>query len=266
MTMTPRADKDRAPSIFISHGSPMFALEPGRLGPQLTALGQSLGNISAAMVVSPHWQTVGPLRLTHNAAPETIHDFGGFPAPLYALRYPSKGAPESAERTAELLKTAGLPVGLDDRRGLDHGAWVPLMHLFPKADIPVFQLSMPLDLTATAAFALGSLLAELRNEGILIIGSGSLTHNLYELQRTDPKTVPYVGEFANWVNQIVLNGSHQELINYRAIAPHAVRAHPTEEHFLPLLVAMGAGMPDHARLMEGGIEYGVLSMNSYIWQ
>jgi 4,5-DOPA dioxygenase extradiol len=251
-----------APALFISHGSPMFALEPGLLGPNLGALGQSLRDITAVLVVSPHWQTRG-VRVGTSAAPGTIHDFGGFPAPLYQLQYPAPGAPALASDAARLIAQAGFDVTLDERRGLDHGAWVPLLYLFPQADVPVFQVSLPHDIDAAGALRLGQALAPLRERGVLVVGSGSLTHNLHEFRQhiNDPE---YAQQFADWVHEAVAARDVDALVDYRRRAPHAQRAHPTEEHYLPLLVAMGASAnTDAARLVAGGMTYGVLSMDSF---
>ena len=253
---------DRQPSLFISHGSPMFALEPGQLGPNLGRLGGTLRDLAAVVVVSPHWQTRG-VRVAATAAPETIHDFGGFPAPLYQLQYPAPGAPALADEATALLRQAGFDASLDPQRGLDHGAWVPLRHLLPQADVPVFQVSMPHDLDAAGALRLGQALAPLRRRGVLVVGSGSLTHNLYEFRQPihDPE---YAQQFADWVNDAVLARDAQALVDYRRRAPHAARAHPSEEHYLPLLVAVGASQPgDDARRINGGMTYGVLSMDSF---
>lgn len=253
---------DRQPSLFISHGSPMFALEPGRLGPNLRRLGETLRNLAAVVVVSPHWQTRG-VRVAGTPAPETIHDFGGFPAPLYQLQYSAPGAPAVADEAVALLRQAGFEASLDPHRGLDHGAWVPMRHLLPRADVPVFQVSMPHDLDAAGALRLGLALAPLRERGVLVVGSGSLTHNLYEFRQHihDPE---YAQEFADWVNDAVLARDAQALVDYRRRAPHAARAHPSQEHYLPLLVAVGASHPgEDARRIEGGMTYGVLSMDSF---
>ena len=251
-----------APSIFISHGSPMFALEPGLLGPNLRAIGQSLRGIAAVLAVSPHWQTRG-VRVGSSAAPETIHDFGGFPPPLYQLQYPAPGAPALARDAAELLVQAGFEVALDERRGLDHGAWVPLRYLFPDADVPVFQVSLPQHIDAAGALRLGQALAPLRERGVLVVGSGSLTHNLYEFRQhiRDPE---YAQQFVDWVRDAIAARDVEALLDYRRRAPHGERAHPTEEHYLPLLVAVGASSgTDTAQLVEGGMTYGVLSMDSF---
>ena len=251
-----------APSLFISHGSPMFALEPGQLGPNLRAIGQALRGITAVLVVSPHWQTRG-VRVGTSAAPETIHDFGGFPTPLYQLQYPAPGAPTLAQDAARLLEQAGFAVALDERRGLDHGAWVPLRYLFPQADMPVFQVSLPQDIDAAGALRLGQALAPLRERGVLVVGSGSLTHNLYEF-RQQIRNPEYAQDFADWVRDAVAARDVAALVDYRRRAPQAERAHPTEEHYLPLLVAVGASADtDAARLVKGGMTYGVLSMDSF---
>lgn len=253
-----------APLLFVSHGAPTFALEPGLLGPQLNTLGTELGDIKAILVVSPHWQTRG-IAVSASAAPETIHDFGGFPAPLYDLQYPATGAPEVAQQAAKLLADAGFTTAISANRGLDHGAWVPLYHLLPKAQVPVFQVSMPYDLTAAQAVEMGKALAPLREQGVLILASGSMTHNLREF-RQHTQAAPYVQEFANWMRVAVKANALQSVVKYRSEAPHAERAHPSEEHFLPLLIAMGAQQAgDTPRLLDGGIEHGVLSMDSYVW-
>lgn len=254
----------RSPALFISHGSPMFALEPGLLGPNLARLGQSLDDVRAIVVVSPHWQTRG-VQVMATAMPETIHDFGGFPAPLYQLQYPVAGDPQLAQEVLRLLDAAGLAVVANDHRGLDHGAWVPLRHLRPQGDIPVLQVSMPHDLDADGALRLGRVLAPLRGQGVLVIGSGSLTHNLYEFRQhiSDPE---YAQAFADWVRDAVARRDVEALVDYRRRAPHAARAHPTEEHFLPLLVALGASNDDDAStVIEGGMTYGTLSMDSFGW-
>ena len=255
-----------APSLFVSHGAPTFALDPGLLGPKLEHLGEQLADLAAVAVVSAHWQTAG-VRVMQTAAPETLHDFGGFPQALYQLRYPAPGAPLLASDTAMLLEAAGIEASLDDRRGFDHGAWVPLLYLLPKAQVPVFQVSMPFDLDAKGALRLGRALSSLRRRGVLVMGSGSLTHNLGEIGLSDPKAAKYAAEFTAWIRAHLENRDLQALVDYRRRAPHAERAHPTEEHFLPLLVALGAsGDADSLTVLEGGMTYGVLSMESYVFK
>jgi 4,5-DOPA dioxygenase extradiol len=256
----------QAPVLFISHGAPTFALAPARLGANLQALAARMEDVKAVLVVSAHWQSRDTRVLT-TVQPETIHDFGGFAAELYRLEYPAAGAPEMALQAGRLLSERGFVVGEDDRRGLDHGAWVPLMHLYPDAKVPVFQVSMPYDLNTVDAWRLGRALGPLRDQGVLVVGSGSLTHNLYDVRQNGTHGEPYAQEFADWARAAVLDNDADRLIRYRREAPHAERAHPTEEHYLPLLVAVGASTAGDAtpEVIEGDMTYGVLSMESYSW-
>jgi 4,5-DOPA dioxygenase extradiol len=252
--------------MFVSHGAPTFALEPGLLGAKLSQLGSQWPGLAGIAVVSAHWQTRG-VEVMHTASPETIHDFGGFPPALCRLRYPAPGAPALAAETKALLETAGIAAAFDDRRGLDHGAWVPLIHLFPRAQVPVFQVSLPFSYDAQRAFLLGRALAPLRRRGVLVMGSGSLTHNLAEIGESDPGRSRYALEFTAWIRNTVQRRDIEALLNYRRLAPHATRAHPTEEHFLPLLAAVGASEEgDSVAVIDGGMTYGVLSMESYAFE
>ena len=254
-----------APVLFVSHGAPTFALEPGALGARLREVGSRLAGLRAVLVVSPHWQT-RDLDIMTTERPATIHDFGGFPPALYRLAYPAPGAPEAAVEAAELLREAGWQVNENDQRGLDHGAWVPLMHLLPGAEVPVFQLSMPHGLDARQALELGHALAPLRARGIAILGSGSMTHNLHEFRGGATRPEAYVAGFARWVRAAVERRDLNSLVDYRRLAPDAERAHPTEEHFLPLLVALGASADDDRPVvLDDEVRYGILSMESYAW-
>ncbi len=259
-TMTP------LPSVFISHGSPMFALEPGVAGAELGALATALPRPQAIIVASPHWMSPR-LAVTATAQPETIHDFGGFPPPLYQLSYPAPGSPDWAQRIVDRFAAAGLGAQADATRGLDHGAWVPLRFLYPQADIPVLQVSLHPRYRPQDYLALGRALAPLRAQGALLIGSGSLTHNLHEFRRENGPTQAYVREFADWIAAAVAAGDTDALLDYRARAPHAERAHPTDEHLLPLLFALGAaGEPWQARRLAGDdVRYGMLAMDSYVF-
>jgi 4,5-DOPA dioxygenase extradiol len=253
----------RLPSLFVSHDAPTFALEPGRAGPALTALGRTLPRPAAVLVVSPHWMTPTP-RVGTAPEPATIHDFGGFDPALYQLGYPAAGHPALAQRAIDRLNEAGWRAQADERRGLDHGAWVPLMHLFPDADVPVFQVSLPSHLNADTAWAFGQALAPLAEDGMLIVGSGSLTHNLYEFRSGHGQDEPYVVAFVAWVRDVVEQGDRARLLRTLDDAPHARRAHPTPEHFWPLLVAAGAADPGQSvHVVEGGIAHGVLAMDAY---
>src|SRR3546814_7982370 len=182
---------------------------------------------------------------------------------LYELQYTPPGAPALAAQIVRMLVDAGFLATIDARRGLDHGAWVPLRYLKPDADVPVFQVSLPQDLDAAGALRLGQALAPLRSRGVLLVGSGSLTHNLYEFRQhiRDPE---YAQAFADWVADAVRRRDVDALVHYRERAPHAARAHPSEEHYLPLLVALGASeSTDATSLVEGGMTYNVLSMDSF---
>ena len=255
----------RLPTLFVSHGAPTFAIEPGIAGAQLRALGHALETPNAIVVVSPHWMTRG-VEITAGAQPDTVHDFGGFPQSLYALQYPAPGSPELALRVQEVLRARGIAASLDNRRGFDHGAWVPLLHLFPQANIPVVQVSLPFGTDEASAFALGRALAPLADEGVLIVGSGSLTHNLYEFRMGDVQEAAYAREFSTWIRQAVVEGDMDRLLHAEDRAPHFARAHPTTEHFLPLLVAAGAAADvTPTTVLDGGIRHGVLAMESYLF-
>lgn len=255
----------RLPTLFVSHGAPTFALEPGLAGPKLHALGRALPTPKAVLIVSPHWMTRGA-RVGLSEQPATIHDFGGFPPPLYEIGYPAAGHTALARRTLDLLKNTGWPAQGEEHRGLDHGAWVPLLYLYPHADVPVFQVSLPQGLDGASAWAFGQALAPLRDEGVLVIGSGSLTHNLYEFRSGHGDDAAYATEFVAWVREAVRQGDSARLRRTLDDAPHAQRAHPTSEHFLPLLVAAGAaGEGMAAEVIDGGIAHGVLSMDSFVF-
>jgi 4,5-DOPA dioxygenase extradiol len=257
----------RLPVLFVSHGSPMFAVEPGLAGPQLARLGATLPRPRAVLVLSPHWMTPGGVRVTTSTAPATIHDFGGFPPELYEIQYPAPGAPDIAARALELLRAAGWNAAPDPQRGLDHGAWVPVRHLYPRADVPVVQVSMPRDLDAAGAVRLGRALSPLADEDVLLVGSGSITHNLFEVFRAPGVTeAGYAREFVDWARQAVTKHDEHALVDYLHSAPHAQRAHPTSEHYLPLPFAYGAATPDApVQVIDGGMTHGVLAMDAYLF-
>ena len=251
------------PTVFLSHGSPMHALEPGPVRGVWENLGRTLPRPRAILIASAHWETDSPA-LTAAATPETIHDFYGFPKPLYEIQYPVKGSPELAFRSIGLLKQAGLTAKEDPIRGLDHGAWSPLLHMYPKADIPVVQLSLQTELGTRHHLALGRALAPLAAEGVLILGSGHMTHNLRE--RRDGAPAVYVREFQDWVKQKIDARDFDALADYRKLTTQGVRAHPTDEHFLPLFVALGAAGPNYsANRIYAGIETGSLAMDAYLF-
>ena len=254
------------PTLFVSHGSPMLPLEPGTAGPMLQALGQALPRPEAILAFSPHWMARQPTVGT-SAQPETLHDFGGFDTALYTLRYPAPGAPQLAARIKALLQAGGWTVQDDAHRGLDHGVWSPLRLMFPQADRPVVPLAMPWPLDAAGAYRLGAALAPLADDGVLLFGTGSLTHNLHEFHpaaRTDDPPAAYVQAFVDWMRGMIDRGETAALLDYRRRAPHAARAHPTDEHLLPLFWALGAaGLGATARHHSGGVHYGNLSMDAW---
>ncbi|MDQ2990044.1 MAG: dioxygenase [Pseudomonadota bacterium] len=254
------------PTIFVSHGSPMLALQDSPARRFLQGLGQSLPRPKAIVVVSAHWETAGAPAVSLAAQPETIHDFGGFPQALFDMRYQPAGAPAVAERAASLFEAAGIPVGRSAQRGLDHGAWVPLSRMYPDADVPVMQISLIRGASPAAHEKLGQALAQLRHEGVLVIGSGSLTHNLYEFrgQPVDAPAPQWVSEFESWMRERLEANDNAALLDYRSRAPSASENHPTEEHLLPLFVAMGAaGAGAKAQLLHSSYEHGVLAMDAY---
>jgi 4,5-DOPA dioxygenase extradiol len=259
---------DRLPSLYISHGSPMTALEPGLVGLRLAELAAGLPRPRAIVMASAHWLGRAPM-VSAAAQPETLHDFGGFPAALYQLQYPAPGAPELARQVAARLAAAGLPAVLDPQRGLDHGAWVPLRYLYPQADIPVLQVSIQPGLGPRHQFDMGRALAPLREQGVLLVGSGSITHNLHDWRNYDQaREAPYVRPFIGWIEQKLQANDLPALFDYRRQAPSAVQAHPTDEHLLPLYFAMGAAGTDQlgAQRIDAGIDLGFLAMDIYRFQ
>lgn len=256
----------RLPVLFISHGSPMLALNDSPARQFLHGLGHSLPRPRAILVVSAHWLTVGDPAVSLAAHPETLHDFGKFPAELFAMEYLAPGAPALAEKVARRLESAGYSVRRSPDRGLDHGAWVPLCLMYPDADIPVMQLSLLENATPAAHVELGEALSALRDENILVIGSGALTHNLAEFRGQDIQApVPaWVSEFGSWMHEMLEANHRDALLSYRNQAPHAARNHPTEEHLMPLFVAMGAaGQAAKAERIHASYEYGILAMDVY---
>lgn len=255
----------RQPALFVSHGAPTLALEPGPTRGFLAQLGSGLARPTAILVVSAHWETAAPA-VSIAAQPETIHDFGGFPDELYRMRYAAPGAPELAQQAVQLLDATGFAAAAVPDRGLDHGAWVPLQLMFPQADIPVTQLAVQTRHGPAHHLRLGEALRPLRDEGVLIMGSGSVTHNLQEAARHDYASLPpaWVSEFNDWLAAAVEADRTAELLDYRQVAPHAVHNHPTEEHLLPLFAALGAATPGvPPQRLHAGYTYGVLGMDVY---
>lgn len=252
----------RWPVLFVSHGSPMLAVQPGKAGAALSAWTQGRERPSAILVVSPHWMGHG-LAVGTREQQQAWHDFGGFPPELYQLDYAAAGSPALARRVADLLERAGMPVRDDGARPLDHGAWVPLRYLYPGVDVPVVQLSLDADRDARGQYLLGQALQPLRDEGVLIVGSGSLTHNLRHMQRAhDAPVLPYVAPFQDWYLRHLQSGDTAALLDWQAQAPGGQSAHPHDDHLMPLYVAWGAGEGQAHRLVDE-VAYGALAMDAY---
>jgi 4,5-DOPA dioxygenase extradiol len=249
----------------------MFALESGTTGPALRQWADDLPTPRGIVLMSPHWMALQPAVMT-NPAPATWHDFGGFPEPLYQLQYPAPGDPALAAQVLDLLRAAGIEAQGDAQRPLDHGAWVPLMHMFPHASVPVVQVALPARAGPAQVYALGQALSSLAAQGVLLIGSGSITHNLAEFFDGRPELnappAAYVSEFSRWVESAVHRADLAALIDYRRQAPHATRAHPSEDHFLPIFFALGAARwggadPVKAEYISREVSYRILAMDAF---
>ncbi len=260
------------PALFLSHGSPMLALEPGPTGPFLQRLGASItttfGRPRAILAVSAHNLAREPVLLA-GAQHQAVYDFGGFPDELYRLRYDVAGAPELATQVKQLLDAAGWPVHRAEQGGLDHGIWTMLRFMVPEADIPVLPLAWVPTMPPAQQFALGEALASLRQQGVLVMGTGSITHNLSRLfgaQRPalDAPETADSAAFRRWMHERSSERDWDALFAYRQQAPHAQAMHPTDEHLLPWYVAAGAGGRETApvRLHEA-VTYGNLGMDAY---
>jgi len=249
------------PAVFVSHGSPTLPFDDVPAHDFLRGLGARIGTPKAVLVSSAHWETSAPAlnAVERNA---TIHDFYGFPKPLYDLRYDAPGAPALAEHAASLLSGAGVDAAINAERGLDHGAWVPLMLMYPGANIPVLQVSVQSHDGAARHIALGRALAPLREEGVLILGSGGFVHNLHLIDWDGGAEPEWSAAFAGWTHEKLMARDEAALADYRNRAPQARTAHPTEEHFMPLFVAYGTGGAKVERL-HSSATFGSLRMDAY---
>ena len=263
---------NRFSPLFLSHGSPMTALEPREAGAFMQHLGttlrQHVGTPKAVLVASAHSLSREPVLLAA-AQHQAVYDFGGFDPRLNQLRYDATGAPALAQRVAQWVAGAGLPIHTLDQGGLDHGIWTPLRFLFPEADVPVLPLAWPPHWSPQQLFQLGQALAPLTEEGVLIVGSGSITHNLRRvfagggLHPPDGAATPESTAFRDWFAQQGARSDWPALLNYRTLAPHAALMHPTDEHLLPFFVAAGAGGQHTALRVHSSLVFGDLGMDAY---
>ena len=252
--------------LFVPHGAPTFALEPGAAGAAMSDVVQKLSPPRAIVVLSPHWATRTPTVSTATRL-ETIYDFYGFPEALYSIQYPATGCPEVAKLVATALRTAGFEVLEDSHHGLDHGAWQPLRQMFPDADVPIVPLSMQTHAGPEQAYRIGQALSSLAEQDIWVVASGNITHNLRDWQvaaATGGQTPAYVHRFADWVQHQLTSGNVATLLHYREHSADGRQAHPSEDHLLPLYVALGAAGPNaQAQDFYRGVNDYVISMDGY---
>ena len=257
----------RLPSLYLSHGAPTLPIDPSMPSGEFAALAARLPRPRAILMLSAHWGTDMPVASTA-AAPETIHDFYGFPRALYELQYPAPGAPELAREAAALLDAADLPAQTRPH-GLDHGAWVPLLLMFPQADVPVAQLSIQPHRDPAHHFAVGRALRPLAEEGVLIVGSGQITHNLRaaDFGAKPGDADPRVAEFTDWFETRLAERDIEAVLDYRRRAPHAALMHPTDEHLLPGYSALGAADDGYSLDIQSlGTFQRALAMTNYVFR
>lgn len=250
-------------SLFVSHGAPTLVIDPVPARDYLSAQSGRFDEAKAIIVVSAHWETPGETRVASRSDPETIHDFWGFPKPLYEMDYAAPGAPETAGKVVEVLRAAGISAHADPERGFDHGVWVPLMLMRPAADLPVIPVSLDPNAGPEGAYRLGEALKPLRDDGFAVLATGALTHNLRAMNRggmTAPPR-PEVTAFQEWIADRVEADDREGLLSYRGSAPGAVSNHPTDEHLLPLFTALGAG--GAGTRVHDSVTYAALAMDCY---
>ncbi len=255
---------ERMPVLFVSHGAPTLPFDDVPARRFLIELARKVPRPKAVLCISAHWETATP---SLNAAkqPGTIHDFYGFPKALYELSYDAPGAPDVAARAAELLRAAGHGPHLDSERGRDHGAWVPAMLAWPAGEMPLIQMSLLRGKSTREHIALGEAIAPLRDEGVLILGSGGSVHNLRQVSWDGGRTPRWATDFQDWLDTSLASNDLGALIDYRTL-DFAAMAQPTEDHLMPLYVALGAGHTDGgATKLHGSFTFGSIGMASYGW-
>ena len=250
------------PVLFIGHGSPMNAIEDNEYTKSWTEIARLLPIPKAVLVISAHWYTDGS-KVMDSEHPKMIYDMYGFPDELYQVKYPAPGAPEPAHRTKAMITH---PVSIDNTWGFDHGNWSVLKHLFPKADLPVYQLSIDYNAALQVHYDIGKELMALRDEGVLIIGSGNVVHNLSRLAYTQAHGFDWADKFDAHVKQLILNKDYEAVVNIRNTDDNFRLAVPTPEHFIPLLYVLGAvNLEDTIKFYNDSSVYGSLSMTSYLF-
>jgi 4,5-DOPA dioxygenase extradiol len=257
---------NRLPSLFLSHGAPTLPIDPSLPSAEFATLSAQLPRPESVLMLSAHWGTAQPVASTATE-PETIHDFYGFPRQLYEIQYPAPGAADLARRATALLRDSGMHAG-EEPHGLDHGAWVPMLLMFPDADVPVAQLSIQPHLDAGHHFRVGRALRALRDEGVMVIGSGQITHNLRaaDFSARPEDADPRVAEFTDWFEARLAARDIDALLDYRHKAPHAVLMHPTDEHLLPVFAALGAADDDYSLAIQSlGTYQRSLAMTNYVF-
>ena len=263
--MNSRAAAAAMPAVFISHGSPMVAIQRGPYQDALAEFGRTV-RPKAIVAISAHWGSSRAIGISGAGRHTTMHDFGGFPATLYDLTYDAPGEPELANRIAGMLREGGWEAGVAAERGLDHGVWIPLRLMYPEADIPVVELSVPLQLSPEELYRIGEALAPLRGESVMILGSGGVVHNLRLVHFADihhPVEL-WAAEFDAWFRDAVAQRKLTELFNFEKAAPHARLAVPTFEHFAPVFVVLGAASASGGvSTIYEGFEHGNISMGSF---
>ena len=259
-------DPEVIPPVFVSHGAPTLTLEHVPARQFLVDLGSRYRSVRAVLCISAHWNTLRPC-VNSAKTHETIHDFYGFPPELYRIEYPARGSPDLASQVAESLASAGIACDVDPRRGLDHGAWVPLQLMFPRAEVPIVQLSIQHSLDPASHLALGEAIREVSESGVLVLGSGGAVHPLGNPRASlgpGADTDEWAIEFNEWLNRAVTLGDRHSLLNFRSLAPYAEEAHPYPDHYMPLLTAFAAAGPRaRGKILHQSWDLGDLGMGAF---
>ncbi|OLS28890.1 MAG: hypothetical protein HeimC2_03270 [Candidatus Heimdallarchaeota archaeon LC_2] len=259
-------EAEEQPVIFIGHGDAKVAIEFDDWSENLTTFLEKFPPPTAIVVLSAHWTTDSVIKITSNALPDQLYEFEGFPEALNQLTYPCDGDPELAAMLADMLENVGLEVILDENRGIDHGAWIPLYIAFPNADVPVIEISLPLNASPMQIMNIGTELTNLRKQGVLLIGSGNLVFNLELADQTNKykQVENWTLETDKWIDQQLNDVNIEALLDYKKQMPNLKKAVPTLEHFLPLFFVLGAmKQKDHYITIYEGYHYGTVSMRCF---